>query len=187
MPTNQSTCPIRAAESGWSLLNQGRPVELLPYLVEFLGLQLDLLREVFLGRFDVEALEPQGSSHHFVEKPAVPQLLVFYDVRIAVPQPEVDVAVLNLFWNLLLQPSFLLADVDDIFVGSPVALHAFEGLLEEERQIVGLLQRDPNALNVDVGVGGGKLLQEDRVKIHPLHHLDQAFLVVSDFVLDCTV
>ena len=68
-------------------------------------------------------LHVEGSRHHFVAEISLPESLVLYGVRVAVTETEIDVEVFDLFGDLSLQAAFLFLDLDDAFVGAPVALH----------------------------------------------------------------
>ena len=76
---------------------------------------------------------------------------------------EVHVEVLDLLGNLLLQSALLLLDLDDAPVRVPVALDVLQRLLEEERQVFGFVTWKSQALNVDVRVVLGELLEEDHL------------------------
>jgi hypothetical protein len=55
-------------------------------------------------------------------------------------------------------------------------------LLEEKGQVIGFLQRNANALNVDMRIVGAKLLEENGMQIHLFQHLDKALLVVLNLL-----
>lgn len=76
---------------------------------------------------------------------------------------EVHVEVLDLLGDLLLQSALLLLDFDDAPVRVPVALDVLQRLLEEEWQVFGLVAWKGQALNVDVRVVLGELLEEDHL------------------------
>lgn len=94
---------------------------------------------------------------------SLPELLVLDHVRIAMAVAEVHVEVLDLLGDLLLQSALLLLDFDDAPVRVPVALDILQRLLEEEWQVFGLVAWKSQALNVDVRVVLGELLEEDHL------------------------
>lgn len=99
---------------------------------------------------------------------------------IALTVAEVHVEVLDLFGDLLLQSALFLIDFDDAPVGVPVALDVLQCLLEEERQVLGFVARKSQALDVDVRVVLGELLEEDHLEVVLVEGLDEAFLVVGE-------
>ena len=102
---------------------QLRPVKRPPYFFEPLPLGCRLLLTELHRRLHPMCLHVEGSRHHFVAEISLPESLVLYGVRVAVTETEIDVEVFDLFGDLSLQAAFLFLDLDDAFVGAPVALH----------------------------------------------------------------
>lgn len=106
---------------------------------------------------------------------------------VAVAIGEVNVEVFDGLGDLLLDTSLLLLDFDDATVGSPVSLDALQGLLEEEGQVHSLFAGNCEALEVDVAVVLGELLEKHSLQIVLIEGLDEALLVVVQLGLDVLI
>lgn len=129
----------------------------------------------------------EGGGQHLVHELPLPELLVLNHVRVAVPVAEVHVEVLDLLGNLLLQPALLLLYLYYAPVRVPIALDVLQRLLEEEGEVLGLAAREGQALDVDVRVVLGELLEADHLQVVLVEGLDEALLVVGQLGEDVLV
>ena len=91
---------------------------------------------------------------------------------------EVNVEIFYRFWNLLLDTSLFLLDFDNAAMGGPVPLNALQSLLEKEGQIHRLLTGDSKALEINMAVVLGELLEKHSLQVVLIKGLDETFLVV---------
>ena len=100
---------------------------------------------------------------------------------------EVDVEVFYLFWDLLLNASFLLLDPYHVLVGWPVSFDIFKGLFEEEGKILSFWVAHSQTLDIDMTILFWKLLEEDHLHSYFVECLEETFFVVADFGEDILV
>ena len=125
-------------------------------------------------------LHVEGSGQYLITKSSLPKSLVFNGMGVSVTNREIDVKVLDLFWDLFLQSTLLLFDLNDAFVSAPVSLHICQCLLEKEGQVLSLGRRYGQTFSVNMRIFFGKLFKEDNYKAYFIESLQQALLVVVD-------
>lgn len=129
-------------------------------------------------------LHVEGSRQDLIAELTLPEFLVLNHMGITVAVGEVDVEVFYGFGDLLLNASLFLFDFDNATMGCPVALYALQGLLEEKGKIHCLLTRNSKALEVDMTVVFGELLEKHSVQIVFIEGPDKALFVVAELCLD---
>ena len=123
----------------------------------------------------------------FIAELSFPQLLVLDHMGVSITDWEVDVEVFYLFWNLLLNASFLLLDPYNVLVGRPVSFDVFKRLLEEKGKILSFWVTHSQALDIDVTILFWKLLEEDHLHSYFVECLEETFLVVADLCEDILI